>query len=110
VVHKFILELVEKVKLPIRLAPGKEEQILGNVRLHIARDGTICKTLADGEYSKDLGARSLATAVRVVEDLLVDCYLDEDAEIIETSEVRDFVVDVKDGGITVSRVRVLGPA
>jgi hypothetical protein len=106
VVHKFIMELVEKVKLPIRLAPGKEEQLLGNVRLHIARDGTICKTLAEGEYSKDLGARSLATAVRVVEDLLVDSYLDEDDEIVETTENRDYMVDAKDGGITVSRVRV----
>jgi ATP-dependent Clp protease ATP-binding subunit ClpA len=75
------------------------------VRLHIRRDAAVCRNLAEGGYSSSLGARSLITAVKQVEDLLVDAYLGDEDEISERNEMQDCFVDVKNGEIVMDLIR-----
>ncbi|KAH7333255.1 P-loop containing nucleoside triphosphate hydrolase protein [Rhexocercosporidium sp. MPI-PUGE-AT-0058] len=94
IVHKFLLELEEKVRGPVNLVPGPQEQLIGNVRMKIRRDASVCRILAEEEYHSDLGARSLITGARKLEDLLVEVYLQVDEEIRESEKMVNFVVDV----------------
>jgi ATP-dependent Clp protease ATP-binding subunit ClpA len=55
----------------------------------------VCRVVAEQEYHPDLGARSLLTAVKgLVEDVLVESYLEVEKEISETEKMMEFVVDV----------------
>jgi len=103
-VHKYLLELGQKVRAAINLSAGPNEQLLGNVRLRIRRDASVCRILAEAEYHSDLGARSLITAVNSIEDMLVELYLDVNEEIVETDGVADFVVDVNGGEVVANMV------
>ncbi|KAG0646262.1 Chaperone [Hyphodiscus hymeniophilus] len=94
VVHKFLLELGDKVRGPVNLVPGSKEQLIGNVRMRIRKDASVCRILAQEEYHSDLGARSLIMGARKLEDLLVEVYLQVDEEIRESEKMVDFVVDV----------------
>jgi hypothetical protein len=102
VAHKFLRELSQKVRAPTNLSNGPQEQLLGDVRLRIRRDASVCMTLAEEEYLRELGARSLSAAVKLVEDMLVDVYLDQSEEIVEGGKVLDVVMDVHGGEITVT--------
>ncbi|KKY14723.1 hypothetical protein UCRPC4_g06649 [Phaeomoniella chlamydospora] len=105
VVHKYLLELGQKVRTSINLSTGPHEQLLGNVRLRVRRDASVCRVIAEQEYHQDLGARSLLTAVKtLVEDELVEAYLEVDRNIVETEEMMDFVVDVDGGEVIVHKV------
>ncbi|KAH6678223.1 P-loop containing nucleoside triphosphate hydrolase protein [Halenospora varia] len=99
VVHKYLLELAQKVRSPVNLTPGPDEHLLGNVKLRIRRDASVCRVLADEEYHQELGARSLITAVKTIEDMLVEVYLDVDQEIGQDEEMVEFVVDINGGEI-----------
>lgn len=107
--HKYLLELSRKVRTPINLSVGHDERLLGNVRLHVRKDSSVCRTLAEAEYSPDLGARSLITAVDSIEDMLVNAYLGVDEKIVETEQVSDFVIDVNGGEIIASMVHPTSP-
>ncbi|EFX02940.1 ATPase, aaa-2 [Grosmannia clavigera kw1407] len=106
VAHKFLLELAENVAQPVLIRQGAERaQLLGNVRLHVRHDASVCARLAEAEYSEELGARSLRKAVEHVQDGLVESYLEDDEEIEEgdgTSKT-DFIVDVRADEIVVRK-------
>lgn len=94
IAHKYLLELGREVRDPVNLAEGADERFVGGVRLHIRRDASVCKNIAEDGYHPDLGARSLITAVGTVKKILVSSYLAVDEEIKEGSGLVDFVVDV----------------
>jgi len=95
VAHKYVLELAERVRRAVNLSAGPDEQLLGNVHLRVRKDASVCSTLAREGYEEDLGARSLINAVRhVVEETVVEAYLDVDEEIFEGQEIMEFVVNI----------------
>jgi ATP-dependent Clp protease ATP-binding subunit ClpA len=104
VVHKYLLELGTTVEGAVDLSHGSKERLLGNIRLRIRRDASVCKILAQSEYHSDLGARSLINAVDSIKNLLVQAYLDVDEEIRETPKKSTCFVDVSDGEIVVKIV------
>ncbi|KAK1241437.1 hypothetical protein MKX08_001411 [Trichoderma sp. CBMAI-0020] len=99
ITHKCLLELAQDLRLPICLIKGPSERLIGNIRLLIRRDGTVCSTLAKAHYHVKLGARSLMAGAEKVKRIVLDVYLDDDEEITEQDGLRDFVVDVDDGDI-----------
>ena len=73
--------------------------------LRVRRDASVCRSLADEGYDEDLGARSLiATVKSVVEDTLVESYLDVDEEIAEDQPTTTYVVDIRNGEVEVRMV------
>lgn len=102
VVHKFLRELSKKVQEPINLSEGRDERLVGNVTMHVKHDASVCTTLAEAEYSRDLGARSLSGAVKAVEDMLLEVYLEQSDEIVEGGRVLEVVVDAHAGEILVT--------
>lgn len=103
VVHKYIQELGQSIRKPVNLDEGAEERLVGNVRLHLRRDATVCKALADQEYHSDLGARSLITAVDSIRRLLFQAYFDIDEELAVGNEISDFYIDVDGGEVVIKR-------
>jgi hypothetical protein len=107
-VHKFLLELGQKVRGPVNLASGPKEQLLGNIRLKIRKDALVCRILAEAEYHSDLGARSLIMGARKLEDVLVEAYLEVDEEIRESGEMVDFMIDVNGSEVIAKMVKQKG--
>jgi hypothetical protein len=91
------------VRAPVKLTPGAE-QLVGNVALRVRRDASVCAKLAAEGYHRDLGARSLITAVSSVRELLVDAYLGVDEAITERDELVEFLVDVNGGEVITTLV------
>jgi hypothetical protein len=83
---------------------GPEEKLLGNVRLRIRRDASVCRVLAETEYHADLGARSLIAAAEKIKRLLVEEYLKVDEEITEKDGMTEFIIDVNGGEVIVTMV------
>lgn len=69
------------------------------------RDASVCRALAQEDYHSDLGARSLKTAVKKIEHMLVNAYLNVDEEFEEGSEMMDYVVDISLGEVVLNLVR-----
>lgn len=109
IVHKFLLELAERVRGPVNLVSGPREQLLGNVRMKIRRDASVCRILAEAEYHSDLGARSLITGAGKLEDILVEAYLEVDGEIRERGKMVDFVIDVNGSEVIAKMVKQKKP-
>jgi hypothetical protein len=104
VAHKYLLELGQSVRDPVKLTPG-QENLVGNVHLRVRRDASVCSKLAVDGYHRDLGARSLITAVSTVRELLVDAYLGVDEAITEQDDVVEFLVDVNGGEVVTNLVQ-----
>ncbi|KAF2831746.1 P-loop containing nucleoside triphosphate hydrolase protein, partial [Ophiobolus disseminans] len=66
VLHKFMLKFASNIRRPIDLQPDVNH-LVGHCRLSLIDDGKVCETLTAEYYNSDLGARSLANAVREVE-------------------------------------------
>ncbi|KAL6886505.1 P-loop containing nucleoside triphosphate hydrolase protein [Trichoderma longibrachiatum] len=94
ITHKCLLELAHDLRQPINLTKG-HESLIGDIRLHIRKDGTVCSILAKKHYHSRLGARSLKTGAETVKRLVLDAYLDDDEEIEEHQYLRDAVIDVE---------------
>lgn len=104
IIHKHLLELGRNVRTPINLTEGEGEQLIGNVRLRIRRDASVCGILAQSEYHTELGARSLISAVDTIKTLMVEAYLGVDEEISEGAAMSDFIIDVNGGEVVANIV------
>lgn len=102
--HKSLLELGRKVQRPVNLSKGPDEQLLGNIRLRIRRDASVCRALAESEYHSNLGARSLIAAGEKVKRMLVEEYLNIDEDITENDGMSEFIIDVNGGEVVVNMV------
>ena len=90
------------MRQPVNLSEGPDEKLLGNVRLRIRRDASVCRALAESEYHSDLGARSLNAAAEKIKRLLVEEYLKVDDEITESGGMSEFIIDVSGGEVIVN--------
>ncbi|KAK0899333.1 hypothetical protein LTR02_009733 [Friedmanniomyces endolithicus] len=104
IVHKALLEFGRKVRQPVILVDGPNERLLGNMKLRIRRNVSVCRALAESEYHPDLGARSLLVAAEKVKRMLVDEYLNIDEEITEEGGVCECLLDEDGGEVTVNMV------
>ena len=82
VAHKFLLELVEKVREPINTSELVKDYI-GHVHLAIKNDGKLCAHIAKKSYIEDLGARSLTSGIEDVRVGFYTCFTDTDELVSE---------------------------
>lgn len=103
IAHKYILELVRDMHRPVNLSKNEdEENLLGNIRVTINGDASICRTIAQRSYNPDLGARSIWPAIKSeIEDKLVEMYLDIEGEPTEGTEEIECIVSIQDREIEV---------
>ena len=102
VAHKFLLELIEKVREPPDLKSG---QVLGNVSLRVQDDASVCRAIAKAYYHPHLGARSLSNGVRtVVRNPLVREWMKLDTEVVENEEKTEYLVKMDGDRVVVNRV------
>ncbi|ERF69675.1 hypothetical protein EPUS_03667 [Endocarpon pusillum Z07020] len=102
--HKYLLELTNEVLRPINTKPGPEEQLLGNIRLKIRSDVSVCKVVVK-DYDPELGIRSLKKAVRDRVASLLDIeYMSMHEVISEGLPMEDYSVFVSDGRVRVKSV------
>lgn len=101
VVHKFLLDMAQQIRGPVNLSFTSEQRLLGNIRMKIQNDASVCRILAEEQYHSELGARSLRTGAKKLEDILVESYLDIDGEITEDATLVDFLVELDIDGTEV---------
>lgn len=95
VAHKYLTEVGKEMAKPIVVSRDKKEQrFVGNVDLQVRKDYSICRIIAQEEYLVQLGARSVISGVsRLVEDEVLDHFLDIDEEIAEDQGVTTYRVE-----------------
>ncbi|KAK3707710.1 hypothetical protein LTR37_011887 [Vermiconidia calcicola] len=82
VVHKFLMELVEQVRVPVSTS-ALTAHYPGHVHLAIKNDGKLCAHLADKSYIEELGARSLISAIDDVRIAFFTAFTDTDELVDE---------------------------
>ena len=83
----------------------ENSQSVGNIRLRLEGDASVCCTVADKAYKSKTGARSLRKGVNsMIKAKLVTSYLQIDEDILETNEKTDYVVKMNGREIVVNRV------
>jgi hypothetical protein len=92
-----MLNYATSIRQPIDLDPGVT-RLIGHCRLSLVEDGKVCVNLTDRYYNKDLGARSLANAVKEVKDELSEEYSNADGLITE---------DINEGPLQAFTVRLI---
>ena len=106
IVHRHLLLLAATIARPVNLTPGPNEQLLGNVKLRIRRDASVCKSLAAEFYHPELGVRPLIGAVKAVEEKIIASYLAVDEEITERDQrAWEAIVGVESGEVVVKLVQ-----
>lgn len=93
--RKFLLELQRKARRPVVISADDNRRLFGNVRLVINHDAAVSRALADGEYSAELGSRSLATAVKRKEIKLISEYLSDHEDIKEGQPLEDYGLEIE---------------
>jgi hypothetical protein len=94
VLHKFSLALGTNIRQPADVRPDVK-RLVGHCRLLLAEDGKICSNLVDTYYNQDVDARSLANAVKELEDEFSGEYNNIDALItgdLNTGPFQHFIV------------------
>ncbi|RYP42249.1 hypothetical protein DL767_000413 [Monosporascus sp. MG133] len=96
IVHGALMDLETAISRRVRLALNREEDVyVGNISIRIKNDATVCSIIARDEYDKETGARSIAQAVeRIVQDPLINQYLENGDMFDENQPIADFIVDV----------------
>ncbi|KAJ1323915.1 ATP-dependent Clp protease ATP-binding subunit ClpC [Microdochium nivale] len=94
-VRKFLLELQRKARRPVVISADDNRRLFGNVRLVIRHDAAVSRALAGGEYSAELGSRSLANAVKRKEIKLISEYLSELEEIKEGQSLVEYGLEIE---------------
>ena len=103
VAHKYFLELQDQMRKPIDLSTGQNESLIGNIRLRLDGDASVCRTIAK-EYDPDLGGRNLKSGVEaMIKGPLIGAYLDTDEDIVETQQMTEYVVKMDEGKTIVRR-------
>jgi hypothetical protein len=80
--HKFLLRFASNIRQPIDFRPAVN-RLIGHCRLSLVEDGKICTIMTENFYNEDLGAQSLANAVKDVEHDFTEEYNQLDEEITE---------------------------
>jgi hypothetical protein len=89
VLHKFILAFATNIRQPVDMRPDVK-RLVGHCRLSLEEDGKVCSNLVDTYYNQDLGARSLANAVKEVENDFSGEYTNIDELISEDLNMGPF--------------------
>lgn len=82
VAHKFLLELVDQVRIPIDVAESVKHYT-GHMHLEIKADGELCKKIATESFISEIGARSIQTAVDDIRSDLYAVFADSDEAVGE---------------------------
>ena len=103
--HKYLLDFVERARKPVVIQPasGERMQLLGNIRLRVPRDASLCAHLVESHYDKDLGIRSLKNGIGLVENEVIKTYLNVDERIEETNDVTEYTINLDSNEVTVTR-------
>lgn len=82
VTHKFLMELVDQLRLPIDLSPATK-RYPAHVHLAIKNDGKLCKHVAEKSYIKELGARSLTSGIDDIRRDFFTTFVDSEEMVTE---------------------------
>ena len=82
ILHKFMLEFHGHIREKIDLREDIKRYI-GHIDVNLIEDGMLCSKLAGMYYIPAGGARSLLSIVDMVEDKLVDQYMETDELVTE---------------------------
>ncbi|KAK7745128.1 hypothetical protein SLS62_009927 [Diatrype stigma] len=96
IVHKVLMDLESTVRKRVRLTLNKEDDVyVGNISIRIQNDARVCSLIAEYEYDKKTGARSIAQAVeRTIQDPLIGQYLQIPENLDENQPTAYFTIYV----------------
>lgn len=107
IADKMLMDIEAEVAKRVRITLNKDDDVyVGNIKFHIQNEAALCALIANDEYDKQTGARSIAQGVeRLVEDPLVSDYLINGDKFDDNQPITTFVVDVNlDGEVEVRLV------
>ncbi|KAI1660670.1 P-loop containing nucleoside triphosphate hydrolase protein [Daldinia decipiens] len=95
---KYIMELEERVAGPVvDSVDPEEESLIGNVRLKITNNATVCSTIANEYYLPELGAKSISRGVdSVIATPLIGLYLEDGDDFSEDQPETKYKVGVNE--------------
>lgn len=108
VAHKYLTEVGKELAKPVAVTREEEKQrFVGDIDLHVPKDYSVCRIIAQDEYVEQLGARSVINGVnRMIEGEVIDHYLEMEDEIKEGQGVATYRVQPNvDDDIEVCHVR-----